>query len=216
MKYLYLSLILLLTSCVEIIDDIKLNLDGTGTFKYTINLSQSKTSVTSILALDSLDGNKVMKLPELKEKVKSFRSSLSEEEGISNVIITENYTEYIIRIECSFKSIELLERAIKGAVAKMNKKSMKDNKDWVTYSDKKLSKSIPEYSLSFLTNVTGKYYEKLKLGTYTSIVRFDKLIEDYSNKLSVKSKSGMALMIKTSPDKIIDNPNLLDNTITVK
>ena len=97
MKYLYLLLIFTLTSCVEIIDDIKLNLDGSGVFKYTINLSQSKTSVTSILALDSLDGKKVMKLPEIKENVKTFKEHLSKEDGISNVIITENYTEYIIQ-----------------------------------------------------------------------------------------------------------------------
>jgi hypothetical protein len=76
MKYLYLLLIFTLTSCVEIIDDIKLNLDGSGVFKYTINLSQSKTSVTSILALDSLDGKKVMKLPEIKENIKTFKEHL--------------------------------------------------------------------------------------------------------------------------------------------
>ena len=216
MKYLYLLLIFTLTSCVEIIDDIKLNLDGSGVFKYTINLSQSKTSVTSILALDSLEGKKVMKLPEIKENVKTFKEHLSKEEGISNVIITENYTEYIIKIECKFKNIEILERAIKGAIAKMDKNIKEDDKTWVKYSDKKLSKSVPDYSLTFLNKITGNYYEKLKAGTYTSIVRFDNLIDNYTNKLATKSKSGTALMVKTTPDKLIENPNILDNTVSIK
>lgn len=216
MKYLYLLLIFSLTSCIEIIDDIKLNLDGSGTLKYTINLSQSKTTVTSVLTLDSLDGKKVMKLPEIKENIKVFKEHLSKEEGISNVIITENYTEYIIKIECNFKSVEILERAIKGAFSKMNNKIKKDEDTFVKYSNKKLSKSVPNYSLNFLSNFNGNYYEKLKTGTYTSIVRFDNLIDDYTNKLATKSKSGMALMVKVTPDKLIDNPKILDNTVSIK
>ena len=67
-----LSLILILSSCIEIIDDIKLNLDGSGTFKYNINLSSSRTKVNSIIALDSIDGRKIPSLDEIKEKVTLF------------------------------------------------------------------------------------------------------------------------------------------------
>ena len=49
----------MLSACIEILDDIKFNADGSGTFKYTINLSSSKVKINSILALDSLDGKKV-------------------------------------------------------------------------------------------------------------------------------------------------------------
>ena len=66
MKYFYFLLILLLTSCIEIIEDLKLNSDGSGTFKYSINLSQSKTKTSAILALDSLYGEKVPKISEIK------------------------------------------------------------------------------------------------------------------------------------------------------
>ena len=48
-----------ISSCIEIIDDLTLNSDGTGSFKYTINLSASKIKINSILALDSLDGKKI-------------------------------------------------------------------------------------------------------------------------------------------------------------
>lgn len=33
------------SSCVEIIDDLTLNEDGSGTFKYTVNLSSSKVKL---------------------------------------------------------------------------------------------------------------------------------------------------------------------------
>ena len=48
-----------LSSCIEIIDDLSLKSDGSGTFKYSVNLSSSKIKVNSILALDSIDGKKV-------------------------------------------------------------------------------------------------------------------------------------------------------------
>ena len=51
-------LLFLLSSCIEIIDDISMNNDGSGTFKYSINLSQSKVKVNSYLALDSINGEK--------------------------------------------------------------------------------------------------------------------------------------------------------------
>ena len=90
---------LMLTSCVEIIEDLKINLDGTGTFKYTINLSSSKIKVASILALDSLYGEKVLKEPEIKEKIQLFKKTLQSQEGISNVLITEDYDNYIFKFQ---------------------------------------------------------------------------------------------------------------------
>ena len=60
MKYLLLFFLIgLVTSCIEISDDLTLNNDGSGTLRYKINLSASKVKVNSILALDSLDGKPV-------------------------------------------------------------------------------------------------------------------------------------------------------------
>jgi hypothetical protein len=84
MRYLYFCLILFLTSCIEIIEDLKFNLDGSGTFKYVINLSASKTKTTSILALDSLYGEKVPKVSDIRIKIGEFKRTLQEQEGISN------------------------------------------------------------------------------------------------------------------------------------
>ena len=50
-------LILALSSCVDIWDDIALHADGSGTYKYTVNMSASKVKINSILALDSVDGH---------------------------------------------------------------------------------------------------------------------------------------------------------------
>ena len=133
MKYFFFILLFLLTSCVELIDEIQLNNDGSGKFKYVINLSQSRSNVSSMLLLDSINGKKNLKLPEIKQKINSFKLTLAKQEGISNVIVVENYTDY-----------------------------------------------------------------------------------SFSNKLSLKSKSGMAIMTKVTPNELVENPYVLDNNIVIK
>jgi hypothetical protein len=96
--FLLLFIPLFLSSCIEIIDDLSFNSDGSGTFKYTINLSSSKVKVNSILQLDSLNGKKVLKLPEIKVKINQFKSILASQSGISNVKIEINEPEFFVKL----------------------------------------------------------------------------------------------------------------------
>ena len=109
----HLSIILLClitTSCLEILDDITFNIDGSGTFKYTVNLSSSQVKLNSILALDSIDGKKVPSVNEIQEKIEVFAASLSTQEGISNVYIDTNYQQFIFKIQCDFSNVMNLQR----------------------------------------------------------------------------------------------------------
>ena len=73
MKYLlFILTIAILSSCIEISDDLTLNNDGSGTLRYKINLSASKVKVNSILALDSLDGKPVPSKTEISAKINEF------------------------------------------------------------------------------------------------------------------------------------------------
>ena len=120
MKYFFFILLFLLTSCVELIDEIQLNNDGSGKFKYVINLSQSRSNVSSMLLLDSINGKKNLKLPEIKQKINSFKLTLTKQEGISNVIVVENYTDYIIKFECNFENLDKLKKAFETSLQESN------------------------------------------------------------------------------------------------
>lgn len=209
MKCLYFCLALGLTSCIEIVEDLKINTNGSGTFKYTINLSSSKTKVQSILALDSLNGERVIKQSEIQQKVESVRLQLQQEEGISNVVISEDYINYIIKLQVDFDSIENLERAIKNAFKSFYQSDMYDS-DWISYSNRKLVKNIPPLQLDQISTYATNGLEN---GTYTSITRFMEKVQSYTNQLTMKSKSGTAVMVRVSPQQLIANPNLLSNTI---
>ena len=215
MKYFYFLLILLLSSCIEIIEDLKINLDGSGTFKYSINLSQSKTKTTAILALDSLYGEKVPKISEIKQKISLFEKTLKEQEGITNVIINEDYENYIVKLQCDFKNVECLEKGLKNSISKLYQTNEYDY-DWIGYKGKTLIRKTPIFNLDDIRKFGDKDIDKLKTGTYTSITRFESKIDTFENINSIRSKSNMALMIKVTPDMLLINQNLLDNKIKLK
>src|SRR5690606_14030625 len=135
-----------LSSCIEIIDDISLNNDGTGTFRYTINLSSSKVKVNSILALDSLDGKPIPSKDEIKAKLTEFQAKLSSQEGIKNVQLEEDLTNYIFKLSCEFQNIELLQSGIKKTLAEIiqHQKNDMDTYQWITWNGNALSRSIPQ------------------------------------------------------------------------
>ena len=77
-----------LSSCIEILDDITFNADGSGELNYTINLSSSKLKINSILALDTLSGKKVPNKEEIQAKVSELLKVLNCQEGLSDVHLT--------------------------------------------------------------------------------------------------------------------------------
>ena len=74
--------LLSLTSCIEIFDDLTIHNDGSGTFKYNVNLSSSKLKINSILALDSLNGVKVPSIEEIKSEIARVKSKFEIKPGI--------------------------------------------------------------------------------------------------------------------------------------
>lgn len=207
-------LLFILSSCIEIIDDISINDDGSGTFKYSINLSQSKVKVNSYLALDSINGEKVMKLPDVKSKVLIFKNNLKLQPGISNVVISENYEDYIIKIQCDFDNLSNLQKGIQKSIS-LTLGGEETNYEWISFNNNVFFRSVPD-----LTNQISEKlkldYSKLNEGSYTSITRFKKLVGKYENYSSIISKNGNSVMLKTTPKNIIENIHILDNKITLK
>ena len=204
-----------LSSCIEIIDDITLNNDGTGTLKYTINLSSSKVKINSILALDSLDGKKVPSISEIEERVTSFKKKLASKTGISNVSIESNYSDYIFKLQCDFTSLTALQNALKDVIEEESKeKNIPElEHNWLSWDGTKMTRSIPEITVKKTKELKTEDIELMKQGNYTSITRFERPVEKFDNSAAVLSKNKMAVMIKTNPYALTQNSNLLENII---
>jgi len=211
--FLFLITGLVTTSCIEIIDDILIKNDGSGTFKYNINLSSNKTKVNAVLVLDSLNGQRVPKINEIKENFKKSKKILSLQPGISNVIITENYTDFIFKIQCDFTDVSSLQNGLKQVFLIFY--SEEDKNNWVEWDGNKLTRSIPKITFPLIFTLSAKEEELLKQGNYTSITRFEKPISNFSNAHSILSKSKLALLLKVNIFNLKQNLNLIENQITI-
>ena len=212
------SVTFLLSSCIEIIDDIKLNLDGSGTFKYNINLSSSRSKVNSIIALDSLDGRKVPSLDEIKNKVNIFEELLNKQEGITNVQIDKDFNQFIFKVQCDFKSINYLQKGLKNVISQISSdpKINEAKYNWLSSDSCQFNRMVPQVSTDQVSRIPQNDMELLKNGIYISITRFNNEIEKVSNGNSKLSKDKKAVMLKTSPYVLTKNKNALNNTITLK
>jgi hypothetical protein len=218
MKYFFFFLLFaLVSSCIEISDDLTLNNDGSGTLRYKINLSASKIKVNSILALDSLDGKPVPSKAEISAKINEFVRILDAQVGISNVLIEENYTDYIFKFSCDFTSIRNLQDGIKLSLAQISNDKLSTSAEqfWLSWDGNTLVRSIPTYVTQQIKNYKLEEEEKLKEGVYTSIARFERPVASFENKLSTLSKNQMAVMVRTNTFDLKNNQHLLDNTIVL-
>ncbi len=216
MKYLmFLVVFFTMSSCIEIIDDLTFKSDGSGTFKYTLNLSASKLKVNSILALDSLDGKKVPSIQEIKDKINKYKEIIAQKEGISNVKVETDFTNFILKIQCDFTSILTLQKAIKEIVIDESKNKKEIESYWLTWEGNKLIRSVPSITGDLTSRLKKEDIEGLKKGNYLSITRFDKPIEKCENTASLISANKMAVMLKITPYALIQNLNLLENSIVL-
>ena len=216
----HLSIILLClitTSCLEILDDITFNIDGSGTFKYTVNFSSSQVKLNSILALDSIDGKKVPSVNEIQEKIEVFAASLSTQEGISNVYIDTNYQQFIFKIQCDFSNVMNLQRgfelSLKETMSKLENEEIAY--DWITWDGTVMVRKVPDLDNWSLPSIKTEDSELLKKGYYTSITRFENRVNYFENPAAKLSKNERAVMLRKSAFEVFNDHKVMDNIIHV-
>lgn len=216
--FLLAGTMFLMNSCIEIIDDISLNNDGSGSLKYIVNLNSSKVKINSILALDSLDGKKVPSLYEIEQKIDDFGLLLEQQDGISKVALQKNMNDYIFKLQCEFKHIDQLQNAIKSVIKEISKeKEAKEfEHNWLSINEQKITRSIPDFGDKLSRHLKDEDAQLLKEGSYTSITRFATPIALCSNKNATLSPSKKAVMLKANTYALAENPKILENTVELE
>ena len=217
-KHLSIILLCLITSsCLEILDDISFNIDGSGTFKYTVNLSSSQVKLNSILALDSIDGKKVPSINEIQEKIEVFAELLSAQEGISNVYIDTNYQQFIFKIQCDFSNVIDLQRGFESSL-KETLTQLENEEiayEWITWDGQVMVRKVPDLDRWSLPSIKSEDSELLKKGYYTSITRFENKVNYFENPAAKLSKNERAVMLRKSAFEVFNDHKVMDNIIHV-
>jgi hypothetical protein len=220
-KYLLLLFVflstLLFSSCFEILEELQLNDNGTGTFSLTINMSESKVKLNSMMMLDSFQGHKIPKKADIQKQLSHIRNKVNNILGISATQTNFDHNEYVGNIKFNFTNVQQVHTAMK-----------------VIMDEYKIANySIPNYqyhtqsktlSRTFTTQAkTIAQYNKLKKedkeifqkAKFTSIFRFNKEVSTSNNALSKISKNRKAVMQQTNLHSIITNTTQINNNITL-
>ncbi len=212
-----LCLILSLTSCFDIVDEININKDGSGEITLTANLSKSKTKIASIMLMDSVNGHKVPQKADILKILNDAEAYLQNAAGISHISKKADFDNYIFTISCRFKSVENIDNIISEVT-----KDLKVKPVMVSYAFNKTEKVF--YKNYTYTPEAKKEYNKLRAddkkifddATYTSIFRFENEVASASNTLSKISSSKKAVMLKSAALDLINGNVSLSNTIQLK
>ncbi|WP_316821798.1 hypothetical protein [Pedobacter gandavensis] len=215
-RYFLLILILcVFSSCFQIIEEINVANNGSGTVNLTVNLSASKTKVASLMLLDSVNGYKVPSKQTIQKEMEEAVAYLKSSPGISNVKKTLDFDNYIATVSFAFKNISNINNVNQNVLKKMKIKAINNS----SYSFN------PESGIFYrrYTHTKGALIEYNKLkpevknvfkdASYTSIYRFEKPVASSLNPLSKVSKTRKAVMMNTGIMGLINGKTNIANQI---
>lgn len=212
------GIILTYASCFEIIEEVNMNNDGTGSFNLTINMSQSKTEINSMLLLDSVNGKPVPKTEDMKQALKKVEDKLKTDTSLHNIIVKANWDDYIFSVSGSFDNVDALNKAIKNINSSFTKQhgyepQLQNN---FKYVNKTFERFYNYNLMDGFNKLSQKDRSAFEKATYTTIYRFKSLIVNHSNNYARKSKSGRAMMLKTNIKDLVTRKSTIENTIRLR
>ena len=207
----------ILTSCFDIIEELNLNNDGSGNIKWTLNFSKSKTAVSSLLLLDSINGHKILHEEDINAILFNTKAKLSLINGISNIETSTNFDNYIFTISYTFEKIEQV-NSINDDLLKAINKPYFTNKYYYN-----TSLNIFEKLLLYDTNAREDY-EKLSSkdksilenAFHTTICRFESEVLNLTNGLTKISKSNKAIMMRAPILDLLYQRKSISNKVTLE
>ncbi|RQO30995.1 hypothetical protein DBR32_09820 [Taibaiella sp. KBW10] len=206
------------SSCFETVEEINLNADGSGRMILTLNVSQSKAKVASLMKLKTVNGHKIPSQQEIVAELNQTAIALRATPGISNVKTTSDFSNYIITVSFDFKEVA----NINAASGKIMQQYKVPTYNFATYS---YNKSTKTFAKSYQLNAeTKKQFQQMKAedkevfknALYTSVYRFATPVKSLSNKEAKISGSQKSVMFRTAITNIFNYGTSINNAINLQ
>jgi len=206
--------LLLLTSCFDILDKVNVKADGSGEYSLILNASKSKTRLASISKMETINGKKVPKRPEIEAKINEAARIFKATPGISNVKTSMDFDNYIIRLSCHFSKIENINAGLEQLKARNIIGKMIPTQ---IYSQN-LAKKI------FIRNKVNTFksdYDKMSKADkeifndarYISVLQFENTVKSQSNAAYSLSPNKKAVKLEANIIDLIIQKKQLQNNI---
>lgn len=194
--------LLLLTSCFDIVDKASVKTDGSGEYTLILNASKSKTRLASISKMETVNGKKVPKKPEIEAKINEAARIFKATPGISNVKTSMDFDNYIIRLSCNFKRIENINAGLEQLKAKNILGKMIPTQ---IYSQNLAKKTFTRNKINTFKNEYDKMSKADKEifndAKYTSVLQFENTIKSQTNSAYLLSPNRKAVKLEA---KVLD------------
>ncbi len=204
-----------LSSCFDIVEDVTLKGNGSGSIKATANLSKSRTKVASLMKLDKVDGVKIPKEADIRKEMGEVVVLLRKTPGISNVKETLDFDNYIATLSCDFTSVSAL-NAFTTTLSKHFKANFSGYSSYAydaktgTFERKSAYNAEAKKKLDQLSAESKKSFSD---AFYSAIYRFEKPVKSVSNNQAKISSNKKATMLKVSALQVMEGKVNLSNKI---
>lgn len=203
-----------LSGCFEIVEDVTVHKDGSGTFKVIANLSQSKTQLKSIMLLDSINGYPVPKESGIDLQIRKAAEAMANTDGITGVEVETDFDAFIFTVNCNFTSIKVLNQAILAAGKLLHQGPEPVPITESFRFDGDSFERIGKYA-------TAKVFSKLSQqdkapftgASYITVYRFDTEVTSCSNTAAKLSTNGKTVFLKLGIEDILQEKSQLSNSI---
>ena len=207
-----------LASCFQVVEEIDLNGDGSGHMVLTLNLSESKTKIASVLKMKTFNGRAIPSQSEIVSRIKKTAETIGETPGISNVKTHTDFNNYIAEISFRFKDVSQVNAVSKRLFTEYkikiaNAAVYNYNKTDKVFSRKYIHNAETKKAYNTLNATDKAVFEN---ADYTCIYRFASPVASQSNTTAKISKSGKAVMQQTTMLSVIHARTNLSNTIKLK
>ncbi len=216
-KLIFLGLLILCTSCFEIIEEVIFNKDGSGHVTLTMNLSKSKTKLNSIMLLDSINNYRVPSKVEIKKQIGQAIEKADKIQGISNLKNTANFNEYIFTVSCDFANVDALNTVISTFSNKKDAAIIQQQKHFVFDKSQNVFTRNYHYDIAKEFKKTNLEDRKVfESATMTTIYRFQTQIVSSKNSAAKIAASKKAIMLRVNAQDIIENKSTIKNQIKLQ
>ncbi len=212
--WLCLCSTLLLQGCFDIVEQLTLRRDGSGSFKLVLNLSRSRSKVQSILRMKTVNGRTVPSKAEIRQELTTLENILRSTPGISQVKSTLDFDNCISSIECRFSAVEQLNAAALKAAQQRQWQQKGLQQLYAFRPGAGLFTRKAPFSLEKnYRELSNADREVLTNAGYTGIFRFEQEVKSLSNAKSRLSADKKAVMLQQPLTDIITGKQTIDNTI---
>ncbi len=219
-QILFLTILSLsFSSCFEITEEVNMKSNGSGDMLLTINMSQSKDNLANYMKMEEVQGIKIPSQSEIEKEIGNVKSALAKVDGLTNININSDFTDFIFTVSGKFDNVKTLNTAINKVASELNRTPFptikKSNFDYSAGKFTRYFKYLKDL------NFTQEEYDGLNFtarfimesAKYISIYRFDKPVSRVSNTKAQVAPSKKAVKLESNFAEILTGKKSIENVV---